>query len=83
MSDLNFRINKDVFYKALQTVNGAVASSSPIPTMSGIEIEANQDMIVLTGSDNDISIHVFALAEEGNVMKAVCGEKIGTIVSGR
>ena len=25
----------------------------------------------------------FALAEEGNVMKAVCGEKIGTIVSGR
>jgi len=33
--------------------------------------------------DNDIAIHVFALAEEGNVMKAVCGEKIGTIVSGR
>ena len=32
--------------------------------------------------DNDIAIHVFALAEEGNVMKAVCGEKIGTIVSG-
>ncbi len=33
--------------------------------------------------DNGIDIHVFALAEEGNVMKAVCGEKIGTIVSGR
>lgn len=33
--------------------------------------------------DNDIDIHVFALAEEGNVMKAVCGDKIGTIVSGR
>ena len=30
--------------------------------------------------ENDIAIHVFALAEEGNVMKAVCGEKIGTIV---
>ncbi len=30
--------------------------------------------------DNDIAIHVFALAEEGNVMKAVCGKKIGTIV---
>ena len=30
--------------------------------------------------DNDIAIHVFALAEEGNVMKAVCGEKIGTTV---
>ena len=33
--------------------------------------------------DNNIAIHVFALAEEGNVMKEVCGEKIGTIVSGR
>ncbi len=33
--------------------------------------------------DNDIAIHVFALAEEGNVMKAVCGGKVGTIVKGR
>lgn len=30
--------------------------------------------------DNNIPIHVFGLAEEGNVMKAVCGEPIGTIV---
>ncbi|MEA4922515.1 MAG: UMP kinase [Eubacteriaceae bacterium] len=31
--------------------------------------------------DNNISVHVFAIAEEGNVMKAVCGEKIGTIIT--
>ena len=30
--------------------------------------------------DNNIAIHVFGLSEEGNVMKAVCGEKIGTVV---
>ena len=30
--------------------------------------------------DNNIAIHVFGLSEEGNVLKAVCGEKIGTIV---
>ena len=30
--------------------------------------------------DNSIAIHVFALAEDGNFKKAVCGEKIGTIV---
>ncbi len=30
--------------------------------------------------DNHIVIHVFALAEEGNVLKALTGEKIGTIV---
>ena len=31
--------------------------------------------------DNNIKIHVFSLAEEGNILKAVCGEKIGTIIS--
>ena len=78
MSDLNFRINKDVFYKALQTVNGAVASSSPIPTMSGIEIEATQDMIVLTGSDNDISIRSVIKNDKDNQLFFV--EEPGTIV---
>ena len=31
--------------------------------------------------DNGISIHVFGIAEDGNVMRAVCGEKIGTIIT--
>ncbi|MDD2218159.1 MAG: UMP kinase [Eubacteriales bacterium] len=31
--------------------------------------------------DNNIDIHVFALAEKGNMLKAICGEKIGTIIS--
>ncbi|MBF1150391.1 MAG: UMP kinase [[Eubacterium] sulci] len=30
--------------------------------------------------DNGIAIHVFGVAGEGNIMKAVCGEKIGTII---
>lgn len=30
--------------------------------------------------DNNINIHVFALAEGGNIKKAVLGEKIGTII---
>jgi len=31
--------------------------------------------------DNGIPIHVFALGEKGNVMKAVMGEEIGTLVT--
>lgn len=31
--------------------------------------------------DNNIDIHVFGIAEEGNVMRAVCGEEIGTVIS--
>ena len=30
--------------------------------------------------DNNIAIHVFGLAEENGMMKAICGEPIGTIV---
>lgn len=30
--------------------------------------------------DNGIAIHVFALAETGNMKRAVCGDKIGTII---
>jgi len=30
--------------------------------------------------DNDIDIHVFGINGEGNVMRAVCGEKIGTMI---
>ncbi|MCL1982443.1 MAG: UMP kinase [Clostridiales bacterium] len=30
--------------------------------------------------DNNIPVHVFALSQEGNILKAVMGEKIGTIV---
>ena len=31
--------------------------------------------------DNNIDIHVFGIAEDGNVMKAVCGEEIGTLIT--
>jgi len=30
--------------------------------------------------DNNIPVHVFALSQEGNIRKAVLGEKIGTII---
>ena len=30
--------------------------------------------------DNNIAIHVFGLSEEGSILKAVSGEKIGTII---
>lgn len=31
--------------------------------------------------DNNTVIHVFGISEDGNVMKAVCGEEIGTIIT--
>ena len=71
----------------------AVYSDDPETNPNAIRYESlthkevlEQDLKVMDSTaaslcrDNNIAIHVFALAEEGNVMKAVCGEKIGTIV---
>ena len=33
--------------------------------------------------DNEIPLLVFSIAKEGNIKKAVLGEKIGTIVKGK
>ena len=30
--------------------------------------------------DNNIDIHVFGISEDGNIMKAVCGGSIGTVI---
>lgn len=47
-------------------------------------IEKNLRVLDLTAAalckENNISIHVFALAEGGNIRRAVCGDKIGTII---
>jgi len=31
--------------------------------------------------DNGIIVHVFSISEQGNVLKAVCGEEIGTLIT--
>ncbi len=47
-------------------------------------VEKNLKVMDLTAAtlckDNNVKIHVFAIAEEGNVLKAIQGEKIGTII---
>lgn len=47
-------------------------------------VEKNLKVMDLTAAtlckDNNIKIHVFAIAEEGNVLKAILGEDIGTII---
>lgn len=53
---MNFSISKRVFYNALQIVAKAVSSNSPIPALSGIKIDVENESLTLTGSDADISI---------------------------
>ena len=53
---MNFSISKKVFFNALQIVSKSVSSNSPIPALSGIKIEVENESIILVGSDADISI---------------------------
>jgi uridylate kinase len=32
--------------------------------------------------DNDLPIYVFNMGDKGNIDRIVCGEKVGTLVSG-
>lgn len=48
-------------------------------------VEKNLKVMDLTAAtlckDNNIKIHVFAISQHGNVLKAIEGEKIGTLIS--
>ena len=84
-------INADVILLA-KNVDG-VYDSDPATNPDAVKfdqltfmevIERDLKVMDLTAAtlckDNNIAIHVFALAEEGNVLKALTGEPIGTIV---
>lgn len=55
---MNFKINKSKLYNALMIVSRAVSPNSPVPTLSGIKVEASKEGLKLTGSDSDISIEM-------------------------
>ncbi len=51
-----FKISKREFQNAILTVSRAISNLSPLPLLTGIKIDVEEDRIVLTGSDADISI---------------------------
>ncbi len=61
---MNFKISKRPFYTALTSVSHAISANSPIPSLSGIKIEALEDHLVLTASDSNISIQREVYASE-------------------
>lgn len=51
-----FQVSKRTFLQALSTAARAISNYSPLPAFSGIKIDAEENHLVLTGSDSDISI---------------------------
>lgn len=53
---MKFRIKKNVLLEALNNVSKALSNKNIIPILSGIKFELFDDKLVLTASDNDITI---------------------------
>ena len=74
--------NIDGVYDSDPAVNPDAKMFSELTHMEVVERDLKgMDLTAATRcKDNNIKIHVFAIAEEGNVLKAIAGEKIGTII---
>lgn len=62
---MEFTIQRDQLTHAIGTVSKAVSSRTTIPILTGIKIVADEDGIILTASDSDVSIEQYIPAESG------------------
>ena len=53
---MKFTIDRSKFLKLLSTVNVAIGQKSPTPAFLNFKLEINESGLVVTGSDNDITI---------------------------
>ena len=53
---MNFTINRSAFISQLNNVLRAISSKTTIPILTGLKMVINEDNIVLTGSNSDITI---------------------------
>lgn len=67
---MNFKIKKSVLMEALNNVSRALSSKNIIPILSGIKFDLFSDKLVLTASDNDISIQTVILKDDNLEIKS-------------
>ena len=53
---MNFTINRSAFISQLNNILRAISSKTTIPILTGLKMVVNEDNIVLTGSNSDITI---------------------------
>ena len=56
---MKFSIKKDVLLQNLNAVGKALSSKNLIPILSGIKFNLSNEGLMLSASDNDISIESF------------------------
>ncbi len=63
---MNFTINRSAFISQLNNVLRAISSKTTIPILTGLKMVVNEDNIVLTGSNSDITIESVISANDTN-----------------
>ena len=84
---MKFTIKKEVLMEAINKVSKAISSRNVIPVLAGIKFELTSKKLVLTASDNDITIQthidcdneeIIKVKEEGSII--IQGKYISDIV---
>ncbi len=63
---MNFTINRSAFISQLNNVLRAISSKTTIPILTGLKMVVNEDNIMLTGSNSDITIESVISANDTN-----------------
>ena len=75
---MNFTINRTAFISQLNNVLRAISSKTTIPILTGLKMVVNDDNIVLTGSNSDITIE--SVINANNADNDLVIEETGSIV---
>lgn len=68
---MKFTIDRKYFYNKLSVVARAISVFSPLPSLSGICIDVQEDQIILTGSDSNVSIRSTIFPGELNQLQII------------
>ena len=72
---MKFTIKREILLEALNKVSKAISTKNLIPVLAGIKFELKKKKLVLTASDNDITIEVFIESNDDMTI-----EKEGSII---
>ena len=75
---MKFTINRSVFANQLNNVLRAISSKTTIPILTGVKIVVEDQQVILTGSNADITIQTTLSVENGK--NALTVEEPGAIV---
>lgn len=68
---MKIKINQNELNKSINIVQKAVSSRTPLPILSGILLEAKDNMLILTATDLDLGIKTYSpceIEEEGSIV---------------